>query len=91
MESKFNAKFVNIEINNLGTCVQKLSNVWNKIFENKLIAKDHRIPNILTEYKIFKLKCGNLKLSNVLKYNQLLAVFASSKSTLNHIKQALCN
>ena len=56
-------------------------NVWNKTFENKLFAKDHEITNKLTGYKIFKLKCGNVKLSNVLKYNQVnlvLAVFASS-------------
>ena len=70
----------------------KKSNVWNKTFENKLIAKDHRIPSKWSEYKIFKLKWGNIKLPNVLKYNQIklvLDVFASSQSTLNHIKQAL--
>ena len=48
-----------------------------------LIAKDHQIPNKWTENKIFKLKCGNIKLSNVLKYNHVklvMAVFASTKS-----------
>ena len=38
-------------------------------------------PNKWTEYKIFKLKYGNAKLSNVLKYNQVklvLAVFTSN-------------
>ena len=52
-----------------------------KTLENKLIAKDHQIPNKWTEYKILELKGGNIKLSNVLKYNQVklvLAVFASS-------------
>ena len=51
------------------------------MFENRLIVKDHRIPNKWTEYKIFKLNCGNIELSNVLKYDQVnlvLAVFASS-------------
>ena len=41
----------------------------------------NRIPNKWTECKIFKLKCGNIKLSKILKYNQVnlvLAVFASS-------------
>ena len=61
--------------------------VFSKVIEcleqkiRKQTAKDHWIPNKLTEYKIFKLKCGNIKLSNVLKYNQVnlvLAVFASS-------------
>ena len=49
--------------------------------KKKLIAKDHRIPDKWTEYEVFKLKCGNIKLSNVLKYNQVklaLLVFASS-------------
>ena len=53
----------------------------NKTFENNLIAKDHQIPNKSTECKIRKLKGGNIKLSNVLKYNQVklvLAIFASS-------------
>ena len=47
----------------IGTCFQ------NKTFVNKLIARDHRIPHKWTEYKIFKLKCRNIKLPNVLKYN----------------------
>ena len=39
------------------------------------------VPNKWTEYKIFILKWGNIKLSNDLKYNQVklvLAVFTSS-------------
>ena len=38
----------------------KVINVWNKTFENKLIARDHRIPNKCTENKIFKLKWRNI-------------------------------
>ena len=44
-------------------------------------TKDHRIPNKWTEHETFKLKCGNINLSNVLKYNQVnlvLSVFAST-------------
>ena len=33
------------EIHNLVGTAQKQSNVLNKTFENKLIAKDHQIPN----------------------------------------------
>ena len=33
--------------------------VWNKIFQNKSIAKDHWVRNKLTEYKIFVLKNPN--------------------------------
>ena len=48
---------------------------------NKLIAKDNQIPKKWTEYKIFKLKCGNIMLSNISKYNEVklvLAVFTSA-------------
>ena len=46
-ESKFDVKVSQYsEINNLvGTCFQKQLNVWNKTFEIKLIAKDHRAQN----------------------------------------------
>ena len=48
------------EINNfVATCFQKWSNVWNKTFENKLIAKDHRVQNKWTDYKILELKYAN--------------------------------
>ena len=40
----------------VGTRFQKQSNVWNKTFENKSVAKDHQVHNILTEYKVFVLK-----------------------------------
>ena len=40
----------------VGTCFQKQSNVWNKTFENKSVAKDHQVHNKLTEYKVFVLK-----------------------------------
>ena len=48
------------------------------------------------KYKIFELKYGKRKLSNVWKYNQLrlvLAVFVSicDKLVLNYIKQARCS
>ena len=70
------------KINKLvGACFQKQSNVWNKTFENKLIAKDHRKPNKWTGYKIFKLKYGNIELPNVLKY----------KLAWNYIKQVRCS
>ena len=69
------------EIDNLvGTC-QKLLNVWNKTFENKLIAKDHKIPNKWRDYKIFELKYGNTKLLGNTKHNRVklvLAVFVSA-------------
>ena len=45
------------------------------------ISKDHQMPNKWTEYKIFKLKYGNIKLLGNTKYNQVklvLAVFASA-------------
>ena len=64
------------EIDNLvGTC-QKQSNVWNKTFENKSIAKDHQIPNKWTDYKIFELKYGNTKLLGNTKHNQVKLVLA---------------
>ena len=47
----------------------------------KSIAKEHRIPNKWTEYKIFKLKYGKTKLLGNTKYDQVksvLAVFASA-------------
>ena len=48
---------------------------------NDLIAKDHQIPNKLTDYKIFELKYGNTKLLGNTKHNQVklvLAVFVSA-------------
>ena len=88
-ESKFNVKYVN-------TVKPRTSNVWNKTLEDKSIAKDHRMRKKWTEYKIFELKYGNTKLSNVLKYNQLkylqfLFLFISTKLALNYINQAWCN
>ena len=69
------------KISNLvGTCFQGWLNVWNKTFENKSIAKNHRIPNKRTEQKIFELKYENTKLLGNTKYNQVklvLAVFFS--------------
>ena len=70
-------------------------NVWNKTFETKSIIKDHQIQNKWTEYKIFELKYGNRKLSNVWEYNQVnfvLVVFPSficNKLVLTHIKQVI--
>ena len=60
-----------------------------KTFENKLTAKDHRIPNEWTKYKIFELKYGNTKLSGNTKYNHVklvLAVFVSAYLYQHSIK-----
>ena len=67
---------------------QLISYVFSKVIEcleqtirKQIDSKDHWLPNKWTEYKIFKLKYGNIKVSNVLKYkrvNLILAVFASS-------------
>ena len=73
------------------------SNVWNKTFENKSIAKDHQIPNKWTDYKIFELKYGNTKLLGNTKHKQVklvLAVFfvlICANITLNYIKQTWYN
>ena len=42
-ESKFDVNYVNtLKLTNLvGMCFQKQSNIWNKTFENKSIAKDY--------------------------------------------------
>ena len=66
--------------NLVGTC-QKQSNVWNKIFENRLIAKYHQIPNTWTDCKIFEFRYGNTKLLGNTEHNQVklvLAVFVSA-------------
>ena len=65
----------------------KVSNVWNKTFENKSIAKDHRIPNKWTDYKIFELKHGHIKLLGNIKHNQvklLIAIFFSLFVPIQH-------
>ena len=49
--------------------LSKLIKFLEQTFENKSITRDHRIQNKWTEYKIFELKSGNRKLSNVWKYN----------------------
>ena len=93
-------KFVTVKVSQNLNLMQSLSTQWNQQliryvfsrviecleqkFQNKLIAKDHRIPD----------KCRNIKLWNVLKYNQVklvLAVFACTYSTLNHTNQAQSN
>ena len=103
-------KFVTVKVSQNLNLMQSLSTQWNQQliryvfsrviecleqkFQNKLIAKDHRIPDKWSEYRIFILKCRNIKLWNVLKYNQVklvLAVFAFIYSTLNHIDQARWN
>ena len=40
-----------------------LSNIWNKTFENKAIAKDHRMQSKLTECKISELKYADRNLT----------------------------
>ena len=50
------------------------------MFENKSITKDYRMQNKWTEYKIFELKYGKRKLSNVWKYNQVRLVLAGFAS-----------
>ena len=50
------------------------------MFENKSITIDHRIQNKWREYKIFELKYGNRKLSNIWKYNQVRLVLADFAS-----------
>ena len=67
---------------------QLIRYVFSKVIEyleqtirKQIDSKDPWLPNKWTEYKIFKLKYGNIKVSNVLKYkrvNLVLAVFASS-------------
>ena len=47
----------------------KLLNEYKR-FENKLITKKHQIQETWIEYKIFKLKYGNAKQSNVRKYQK---------------------
>ena len=59
----------------LSRYVQNKSNVWNKTFENKSIAKDYQIPNKWTNYKISELKYGNTKLLGNTKHNQVKLLF----------------
>ena len=62
-ESELDVKYVSTvkEINNLiCTCFRKESNVSNKTFENKSIAKEkHRVQNKLAGCKIFLFKYAN--------------------------------
>ena len=52
-----------------------------KTLKNKSVTKNHWMQNKLLEYKIFELKYGNTKLSNVWKHKKVrsvLVVFAST-------------
>ena len=90
-------RFVTVKVSQNLNLMQSMSTQWNQQFSRYVFLKviecleqnirkqidcrDYRIPNKWTEYKIFKLKCGNIKFSHILKYNQVklvLAVFAST-------------
>ena len=65
----------------LSRYVSKVIECLEQKFENKLIAKDHQMPNKWTDYKIFELKYGNTKLLRNTKHNQVklvLSVFVSA-------------
>ena len=87
-KSKFNVKNVNTVKSSWMKKI-KYSKVVEKIkhsndfktFKNKSVTKNHWMQNKWLEYKIFELKYGNTKLSNVWKYKKVrlvLAVFAST-------------
>ena len=90
-------KFVTVRVSYNLNLTQGLSTKWNqqltgyvfsKVIEcleqnirKQIDCRNHRISNKWTEHKTLKLKWGNIKLSNVLKDNQVtlvLAAFASS-------------
>ena len=91
------AKFVTVKESKSLNLMQSFSTQWNqqlirnvfsRVIERleqnirkKMIEKDHRIPGKWTEYKVFKLKCGNIKLSNFLKYNQVKLALLVAAST----------
>ena len=56
--------------------LSKVTECLEQSVQNKLITKDHRMQNEWTEYKIFELKYGNRKLSNIWKYNQVRLILA---------------